>query len=112
MCLLVQLYQSTCIGSHFLLCNEHLLRAVDDEISAGVQGTLVKLREIAVCQPVEQAVRGSQHDRDLAHKGLLVLGLYGVLPISDHGLGDVYIEWCRVPASQGIGVICDVLRLN
>lgn len=34
----------------------YLLRAVDDEITSGVQRTLVELTKVSVCQATQQAV--------------------------------------------------------
>ncbi len=50
------------------IAGTHLLWTVDDEISAGVEGTLVQLCQISVCHAVEQTVRGTQHDRDFTCK--------------------------------------------
>ncbi len=59
------------VGGHLLLGDQHLLGAVDDEVAARVQGTLVELGQVAIGQLAEQAVEGFQHDRDLADWHLL-----------------------------------------
>jgi len=33
--------ENTGVGGHLLLCNQHLLRPIDDKVSTGVQRTLV-----------------------------------------------------------------------
>ena len=43
----------TCVGSHFLLGNEHLLGTVDDEVASRIQRALVQLCKITICESVE-----------------------------------------------------------
>lgn len=42
----------TCVSCHFLLSNDDLLRAVDDEIATRVQWTLIQLSQITIRQVV------------------------------------------------------------
>jgi len=80
------------------LRDEHLLRAVDDEVSAGVKGTLVQLRQVTVSEARQETVGGAQHDGDFADERLLVLGLHWVFIWLYHSLCNVHIQWRRVPA--------------
>ena len=96
----------TGVGRHLLLRDQHLLRAVDDEVAAGVERALVELGEVAVIEAVEDAVRRPQHDRDFADERLLVLRLDRVFAVRpDHRLRDVDVQRRRVPA-RGITSRC------
>jgi len=86
----------TSVRSHLLLCNEHLLGAVDDKVAAGIQRTLIQFREIAVSETTQQTVRRSQHYWDLANECLLVLCLHWCLSLADNGFGYVNVEWCGI----------------
>jgi len=90
--------QPTSVCGHLLLRNENLLRAVDDEVAAGIQRTLVQLSEISVREAVQQTVRRSQHYRDLANERLLVLCFYWCLSLAEDGLRYVDVQWSRVSA--------------
>jgi len=90
----LQKQHHTSVGGHLLLCNQHLLRTVDDKVAAGIKRTLVQLREITVRQGIQQTVRRPQHYRDLADESLLVLRLDRRLSLADNSLGYVDIQRC------------------
>lgn len=54
---------NTQIHKHILA---NLLWSIDDEVSSGVEGTLVQLCQVSVRHAVEEAVVGAQHNRDFA----------------------------------------------
>lgn len=79
----------------------HLLWTVDDEITTGVQRTLVELAQISIRQAAQQAVGGAKHDGNFTDEGLLVLSLQVVFAFLYDGLCDVDIQGGGVPEVGG-----------
>lgn len=75
----------------------YLLGAVDDEITSGVEWTLVELTQVSVRQAAQQTVGGAKHDGNFTNESLLVLSLQLVLPLLYDGLCDVNVKGGRVP---------------
>lgn len=92
----------TCICSHLFLSNQHFLWAVNDEVSAGIQRTLVQFCEITIRQSVQQTIRGAKHDGNLANERLLMLCFHRILAFLDHCLRNVHIKWSRISGNRNI----------
>lgn len=74
-----------------------LLGAIDDEVAARVERTLVELTQVTIRQAAQQAVGGAEHDGNFADEGFLVLRLLLLLSLLYDGLGDVDVQRSRVP---------------
>ena len=89
-----------CICSHLFLSYQHLLRPIYYEIPPGVKGALIQLIKVSVSQPVQEAIGGAQHYRDLSNECFVVKLLPGILIFRLHCLLYVNIQRGRIPGGS------------